>query len=113
MKLYQVPSGSKSPVSGLATGCAARNAERSAIMLVDPFLCTRTSEFEVPWSPCEQPAPDIRAPSWSSSAKPTSATPLTRLPIWGLVWLDGSPEATVLLVPFREILEMLAVNPPV
>ena len=33
------------------------------------------------------------------------------MPCW--VWLDASPEATTVLVPQPEILEMLAVNPPV
>ena len=72
----------------------------------------RTISSEVPLSPCEQPAPAIRANSLPPGPNATSATPLT-LFIGGALWLDGSPDATTVLVPWREILEMLAVNPPV
>ena len=43
----------------------------------------------------------------------TSATPLTRDPSIGLVWLDGRLAATVLTVPPRLILEIRPVIPPV
>jgi hypothetical protein len=35
------------------------------------------------------------------------------LPDGLLVWLDGSLDATMVLAPLEEILEILAVNPPV
>jgi hypothetical protein len=57
-------------------------------------------------------APAIRAKSLPPAWNATSATPLTKL-IGALVWLEGSPDATTVLVPWREILEILAVNPPV
>ena len=79
--------------------------------MVDPLPCTCTIPLAVPLSPCEQPAPAIRANSLPP-AKATSATPVAKL-IGGLVVLEGNPDATTVLAPPGEILEMLAVNPPV
>ena len=51
--------------------------------------------------------------SWPPGPTAASATPLTRAPDALLVWLEGSPDATTVVVPWQEVLEMLAVSPPV
>src|SRR5215472_3286348 len=58
--------------------------------------------FGTPW---EQPAP-ARIAYKFPSRKAMSATPLTRLPKAGLVWLEGRLSATVVRFPSRSILEM-------
>ena len=55
--LYQVPSGSKSSSSGLATGCAFWNALRFATSSHEPFGLTWITPFGTLGTPCEQPAP--------------------------------------------------------
>ena len=55
--LYQVPSGSKSSSSGLATGCAFWNALRFAIIFHVPLRPTWITPFGTWGTPCEQPAP--------------------------------------------------------
>ncbi len=42
----------------------------------------------------------------------TSATPLTRLPKAGVVWLEGRLSATVVRTPAGLILEMRELKPP-
>src|SRR5215472_3349845 len=109
--LYQVPSGSKSPGFGCAAGWDFRNRLRSATGVVVPSGLTRRIELSVPQRPCEQPAPASSAYS-RPPANATSATPLTSEPSAGEVWLDGRPPATVVRTPFRPILEMREVKPP-
>src|SRR5262249_46480475 len=92
--LYQVPSGSKSSGSGLATGLLFWKALRLAMVVVEPSALTRKMVLSVSASPCEQPAPASN-PYSVSPTNFTSETPLTRLPSNGLVWLDGRPSATV------------------
>src|SRR3954454_24942955 len=92
--LYHVPSRSKSSTSGLATGFAARNALRSAISDHVPSELTRMTPFGTVGTPCEQPAPASRAYSLSPM-KATLETPLTRLAIARLVWLEGRASTTV------------------
>jgi hypothetical protein len=55
--LYQVPSGSKSSSSGLATGCEAWNALRFAIIVHELPGPTRKTPLGTVGTPCEQPAP--------------------------------------------------------
>ena len=55
--LYQVPSGSKSSSSGLATGCASWNALRFASSDHVPLGPTLITPFGTFGTPCEQPAP--------------------------------------------------------
>ncbi len=106
--LNHVPSGSKSSASGLATGCAAWNALRFAIILHVPFFRTRITPFGMFGTPCQQPAPARSAYSlWPRN--PTLETPLTRLPVAAVVWLDGSPLTTVFRTPLGVTFE---IRPP-
>ena len=88
--LYHVPSGSESSGSGFATGCAFWKSLRFAIRVQIPKESIRITPLFVPASPCEHPAP-ARIAYNLPSMNATSATPLTRLPNWALVWLDGRP----------------------
>src|ERR1700757_1980447 len=105
--LYHVPSGSKSPSSGFATGFAAWNALRSAI-IVQLLPSTRNTPFGTVGTPCEQPAPARSPYSWLPM-KATLETPLTRFPRATLVSLDGSESTTVETAPAGLILE---IRPP-
>ena len=96
--LYHVPSGSKSSWSGSATGCAAWNALRFAISDQVPSWPTRMTPLGTSGTPCEQPAPASSAYSWWPM-NATLETPLTRLPMAALVWLEGSPITTVVTTP--------------
>ena len=55
--LYQVPSGSKSSSSGLATGFAWMNALRSAMSYHLPSRWTLKTPLGTVGTPCEHPAP--------------------------------------------------------
>src|SRR6266567_3950914 len=110
--LYHVPSGSKSLGSGFSTGCVFRKADRSAIIVVVPSAFTRSTALSVPASPCEQPAPAKIAYS-VLPINATSATPLTKLPVAGEVWLEGKLSATVVRIPSGVILEIRDVKSPV
>ena len=55
--LYQVPSGSKSSSSGLATGCDFWNALRFATSLPRPVRPDVDHAVRHVGTPCEQPAP--------------------------------------------------------
>ena len=96
--LYHVPSGSKSPGSGLATGCAAWKALRFGDQLPLAVRPTLMTPLGTVGTPCEQPAPASRAYSWRPM-KATLETPLTRPPLAGLVWLEGSAFTTVVTTP--------------
>src|SRR5258705_10642109 len=110
--LYHVPSGSKSPGFGFATGCAFRKALRSATMLHVPSAATRRMAFVVRANLCEQPDPAVIA-YIVLPINATSATPLTRLPSDGLVRLGGRLSTRVVRLPCASILELRDVNPPV
>jgi hypothetical protein len=109
--LYQVPSGSKS-AGGCATGWDLRNRLRFATTVRLPSGSIRQTPFAVLRRPCEQPAPEISA-YIVSPMNAMSATPLTSLPIAGLVWLDGNPAATVVRCPSPPTFEIRPVKPPV
>src|SRR4029077_11843144 len=73
---------------------------------------TRIMALFVPRRPWEHHAPARTAYSLPLT-KATSATPLTKLPKPGLVWLEGRPSTTVETAPLGAILEMRAVKSPV
>src|SRR3981189_861965 len=74
--LYHVPSGSKSPGLGCATGCDFRKALRSATMLQVPFGNILRIALVVSPSPGDHPAPAVNA-YIVLPMNATSATPLT------------------------------------
>src|SRR6267154_1691542 len=106
--LYQVPSGSKSSGSALATGFAAWKALRFASSDHVPPAPTWITPFGTVGTPCEQPAPASSAYRCSPT-NATLETPLTRLPSAALVWLDGNAPTTAETTPAGLILE---IRPP-
>jgi hypothetical protein len=83
-------------------------ALRLATQATVPFALTRNTPLKVPSRPCEQPAPASR-PYRDVPMNFTSATPLTRLPRAGPVWLEGRPLTTVDRTPAGLIFEIRAV----
>ena len=88
------------PSSGFATGCAAWNALRFAIMrpaavVADPDDAVGDARHAVRAAGAGQQ----RVQRWPMKA--TLETPLTRLPSAGLVWLEGSALTTVVTVTGR------------
>src|SRR5262249_38205698 len=106
--LYQIPSGSKSSGSGVATGWLAWNPLRLAISDQVPPGPTLITPLGTEGTPCAQPAPASSAYSWLPM-KATLDTPSTTLPAVGAVLVVGSALTPVATTPLGLTLE---IRPP-